>query len=332
MDQKTKTVHFWKTNISNITRERVLSQARNSIADEITEIKERQAMTNKHDRARILHLRVDPGAAADWTAALREKTRSQLDTDDPDADPWNRLAAKFNDYDTFNYTNAVVQPNVLTSKGLPVAVPDMQALLEYCLDINPCVRDRPLRDAGWLRTQFRDLKGKISVCFNNYRRSGNQEAENIYDEWVKFSSHNDVIVYSRAILDDSDMDQLGRALPTAVQRDTGALEPEDTYENKRAAALERKRKRLEEAERQKPVRRDSVSPTTSPLLVSSNSTGTGTILTQTIQAGIARANKISEQATARSNEILALRALMEFGNEEEKRGAIEKLKNLYTTH
>ncbi len=34
----------------------------------------RQIMTTKHDKARLLHLRVDHGASADWTSALREKS------------------------------------------------------------------------------------------------------------------------------------------------------------------------------------------------------------------------------------------------------------------
>eukprot|EP00981_Chlorochromonas_danica_P000592 scaffold135_cov161-Ochromonas_danica.AAC.4 len=35
----------------------------------------------KHDEARILRLPADPGAMSNWTAALRDKIRAQLDTD-----------------------------------------------------------------------------------------------------------------------------------------------------------------------------------------------------------------------------------------------------------
>ena len=73
--------------------------------------------------------------------------------------------------------------------GLPKAVAEMESLLDYCVDINPTAPDRPIRgDSGWLRQQYRDLKGKLSVCLNNYRKSGNQEEENVYDEWVRFAA------------------------------------------------------------------------------------------------------------------------------------------------
>eukprot|EP01039_Chlorochromonas_danica_P011246 gene11248-12545_t len=80
----------------------VLAAARERLTHVANAEKERQALTSKHDLARILHLRVDPSAAGDWTAALREKTRVELDTtDQPDADPWNRLVEKFNNYEVY---------------------------------------------------------------------------------------------------------------------------------------------------------------------------------------------------------------------------------------
>ncbi len=91
-DQKNKTVIFFETNITNEVRQRILENARQiSLAENVAE-SNRQAMTTKHDKARLLHLRVDVNAQADWTAALTEKSRAQLDTDDPSADPWNRKA------------------------------------------------------------------------------------------------------------------------------------------------------------------------------------------------------------------------------------------------
>ena len=112
----------------------------------------RQAITSRHDKARLLHLRTDPGAQADWTAALREKTRSQLDTKEPDADPYNRLAEKFNDYERYQYTNAVIIPNQLSPQGCYVPVPNMQSIALHCHDINPTATNRPVRDGGWIRT------------------------------------------------------------------------------------------------------------------------------------------------------------------------------------
>ena len=69
MTQRTNVVTFWNRNLEAATRNRILVEARTVLAMGVNEERERQAITNKHDRARILHLRVDPGAAADWTSA-----------------------------------------------------------------------------------------------------------------------------------------------------------------------------------------------------------------------------------------------------------------------
>ena len=308
--QRTNVVTFWNRNVDVGARNRILDQARAVLALGVSEDRERQAMTNKHDRARILHLRVDPGAAADWTAAFREKTRAELDTNAADADPWNRLAAKFNDYETYKFSNAVILPGELTPAGLPKAVPGMEIMLAYCHDINPSAVDRPIRDGGWLRTQYRELKGKISVCFNNYRRSGNQELENIYDAWVPFAVafNNDIVVYARAVLSDDDMNRLGRALPIEVQRDTGAIDPENTYERRVQAAQERKRQRRNSRELRERT------PVSSP---SGSSIGASITVASVLQDGMERANKIA-----------ALTALYNIGNEEDRETALKRLRDI----
>jgi hypothetical protein len=43
------------------------------LADANAEEANRAFITNKHDKARLLHLRTDPTAAALWSAALWEK-------------------------------------------------------------------------------------------------------------------------------------------------------------------------------------------------------------------------------------------------------------------
>ena len=46
-----------------------------------------------------------------------------------------------------------------------------------------------------------------------------QDAENEYDEWVKYSTSfiNDVITYAKCLFDNNDLEQLGRTLPTEVR-------------------------------------------------------------------------------------------------------------------
>jgi len=101
----------------------------------------------------FIDLRIDPGAAADWTAALAEKTRAELDVSNSsqaaDADPYNRLAEKFNDYENYKYQNAVIHPN-RTTNGLYEPLAGMEELAKFCFDINPSSTGRPIRDAGWI--------------------------------------------------------------------------------------------------------------------------------------------------------------------------------------
>jgi len=53
------------------------------------------------------------------------------------------------------------------------------------------------------------MKGVISKVFTNYHLSGNQEAENVYDEWEKFSCNaGDYVVYARALFDTTEMESL----------------------------------------------------------------------------------------------------------------------------
>ena len=78
-EQKTKTVAFWNENLEEPIRQACLNRARAAVATEVHEDRQRQANTNKHDQARLLHLRADPNAAANWTADLREKSRTELD-------------------------------------------------------------------------------------------------------------------------------------------------------------------------------------------------------------------------------------------------------------
>jgi hypothetical protein len=292
---------------------------------DVQEEKDREAMTTKHDKARLLHLKKDPTAGADWTAALREKDRVMLDTEDPAADPWNRLAEKFNNYEDFQYSNACIVPGARTVTGLYVAVTGMERISTYCHDINPSQPGRPLRDASWMRLQWRDLKSKLSICFNNYRRSGNQEAENLYDLWVDYSSafNNDIITYARAVLNLEEINHIGRALPTEVQRDTGAIDPEDTIERRREEAQARKRQRLEANSNSR--RTSSSTPESSTSSLTANAATPGSAATSSSASLVA---SVLENGLKQANEIMRLRAIIEFATGEEKEAAIRKLIDL----
>jgi hypothetical protein len=196
----------------------------------------------------------------------------------------------------------------------------MEKIASYCFDINPSMNGRPVRDGGWIRTQYRELKTKMSVCFNNYNRSGNQEAENVYDSWVNFSTtfNNDVITYSRTILNDDHMDQLGRALPQEIQRDTGVVDHTTTglknrQERLQELAVSRKKQRLNTVSPQKEARSSSAPSITSRLA-------------EVIEAGIQEQNKLTAQAQQKEFSLSSMKLLLEFGTAEDKAEALTFLR------
>eukprot|EP01032_Pedospumella_encystans_P033088 gene33088-37389_t len=195
--QKTKAALFFEKNLPNKVREQLLEHARADILTESTAAAERRAMTNKNDKARAMHVMKDPAMKGNVSMALREKSRAELD--DPNAPNYFQLIADaFNDYETYKYHNMALVPDSLTDKGTYRARDGMESIAAETWEINPTAKDRPLRDGGWIRTTWRDLRAKLSVCWANFKRSGQQDAENLFDEWCKFSKafNNDVITYA----------------------------------------------------------------------------------------------------------------------------------------
>jgi hypothetical protein len=47
-------------------------------------------------------------------------------------------------------------------------------------------RNHPVRDGAWLCSKWKELKSKLSVYHTDFMRSGNQDAENLVDEWCTF--------------------------------------------------------------------------------------------------------------------------------------------------
>jgi hypothetical protein len=67
-------------------------------------------------------------------------------------------------------------------------------------------------------------------------RSGNQDAENLVDEWCTFLENcggiEDVYFYAFTILTFDDFNCLGKALPKEAQMDTGAIDENETMEDR----------------------------------------------------------------------------------------------------
>ena len=229
--QKTNTVVFVNSKLCDLVRGKFYDDIRTDMANEVREEKARQAYTNKHDKARLLHIRKDPKFAGVWQRALDVKSRTELDADQhqDNAACWTELVQAFNNYKDNAYKNACVCEGKASAAGTKIAVEGMEQIFDDCHDIDPTSLNRPERDAKWVRISYREIKSLITLCSERYRRSGNQEAENEYDEWIKFSrrSGHDIVTYARALFSDLELQQIGRAIRDDVSRDTGALPKND---------------------------------------------------------------------------------------------------------
>jgi hypothetical protein len=80
-------------------------------------------------------------------------------------------------------------------------------------------------------------------------RSGNQDAENLTDEWCTFlecrGGVEDVYFYAFTIFNEDDFNYLGKALPKEVQMDTGALDESETLEDRVVKEIAKRKERSE---------------------------------------------------------------------------------------
>ena len=215
--QKNKVEAFFHLQ-STPVRVAVVSTARNH-AKEICEAeKERSVNTSKNDRARLLHLMKYPPAIRQWTSAKIGPDREALDTGEINK-PFQMLAEMFNDYENVVFQNATIEYDEENKPRNPYEPrADMESIAKFCWEINPTDSSRPERDGGWLRKVWKEMRTGLTRIRESFKRSGNHDAENEYDEWLKFAhGTNDVYIYAIAVLDWATMDQLGKALPDTVQ-------------------------------------------------------------------------------------------------------------------
>jgi hypothetical protein len=81
-------------------------------------------------------------------------------------------------------------------------------------------------------------------------RSGNQDAENLVDEWCTFLENRGG-VEDVTILTSDDFNCLGKALPKEAQMDIGAIDENETMEDRVAKELVKRKERTEARKRQR---------------------------------------------------------------------------------
>ncbi len=169
-------------------------------------------MTSKDDKCRLLHLYCEPRLMVQWQHCLDSQDRPNLDAG---INPYDTIAEAFNDYDQYAYTNLG-----LNTSGGPLN-DELVCMHSYICKLNPCDESRSsiVRDGKWVKDTFSTLRGKITEIRARFKASGNHSNANPYMSWMQFTN-DDVVLYSKIILPDGMMNQLGRALPDEVQIDT----------------------------------------------------------------------------------------------------------------
>lgn len=211
------------------------------------------SVTSANDRARFMHAMVDPLNQVALSAANSPMDRRQLDSVEERKAPWDQFAENFNNYEAFVYQNATIVYVDGVSLVPYQPLPGFETMAMHTHSINPQDETRPARDGAWCEKLWKEVRGNASRINENYRKSGNQDAENANTEWIAFcDNYSDVYKYARAVLSDGHLDNMGRALPAGQQRDTAAssVTPEERSRNLSTTpgAINRRRQRQRAAE------------------------------------------------------------------------------------
>ena len=270
-EQRNKATAYFNS-LSDANKAAVIAQVHNLEEAAGNEQSQQAAATSANDRARFMHAMVDPQNSIALTEANSPLEREVLDSPDDRKAPWNEIADNFNNYDLCIYQNATIQHQ----NGIPVNPYEpnagMETLATYTYNINPQDESRPKRDGAWCEKMWKEIRGSASRINENYKQSGNQDAENEYTEWIKFCDNfSDVYKYFKAVVPDGTIDNLGRALPGDQQRDSGALGDTDANGKRQRGLSETPGARNRRRQRQRraqmngtPVSSTSTSPPTAP--------------------------------------------------------------------
>jgi hypothetical protein len=247
--QKNKAINFFNT-LTSTDKDDILNKAKQLSLTSAAEEHQRNIRVTKHDLARLIMLRKDPGSQMAWsrTQAVNHSRRdldARKSTGAPSLEPnvslaeslngWQQLANRFNDYDGFRPQNVTVL-YVNNEDGHPVPMEPRQpandqcaVLFGVCKMIDPCCVKRSdiIRDSGWIKEQWLGLRALMNPVLDSFNRSG--QFSNHSDAEVEwFSEHEqkrwlyhannknraspDVIAYAYAALEKSDFQAMSRKL------------------------------------------------------------------------------------------------------------------------
>jgi hypothetical protein len=166
------------------------------------------------------------------------------------ANPLSCLAELFNNYEEFQPQNLMVayvhDPGTGTPKQKSLWEPssdDWVDLSTQTYDIKPTNMHRQniYRDAGWIKSTWTEVRKYLHQVFVQYNRSGQQSGD--MGEWCspeeqqrwlraafwKGGSSNTIVryptimIYSIALLEQSDFEAIGRAMPSGAGMDNSII-------------------------------------------------------------------------------------------------------------
>ena len=196
----------------------------------------RKANITVHEKVRIMHLRVFPGAIPIWAEAFTCKPRPLLDAAGSSesaereiaVNPWARLAEIFNDFDAFQPQNMVCSyrdgQKLLENRNQEKI---STVVFDALKSLNPSQSVGVPRDADFIKDAWSLLKKDITVTESLYYRSGNhdgdyQSSRGIHS-WVTGFAKDLSTKYAIVIFDQGLLQSLGKVMEAGSGMDTGVL-------------------------------------------------------------------------------------------------------------
>ena len=145
------------------------------------------------------------------------------------------------------------------------------------------------------------MKSKLTAYPADFMHPGNQDAENLVDEWCivleRRGGVEDVYFYAFTIFTSDDFNFLSKALPKDVQMDTGLIDESNRIEDRDAKELAKWKERSEAGNRQrleKKLRAHGSDATDDVSGITPSMTSSSALLSSTLNAQIGEFNAIEE--------------------------------------
>ena len=160
----------------------------------------------------------------------------------------------FNDYKHFTPQHAMLKYVNINGKPVRknpyrVKSDEWVSLVKECFFLDPTNLDRKsiIRDGAWIKSVWTEIRGQLAEAFKSYNRSGKHDGVTMGDwcsreereRWKRSAMgkskklrFNAVLVYSAAVLEEGDLNRMGREMPKGTGRDSSiAVDDDDVDED-----------------------------------------------------------------------------------------------------